>query len=423
MHPRRLLEESFRVAVAAVAAESCLPAHLPPPPKGRTLVVGAGKAAAAMAATVEAHWPPEAPLDGLVITRHGHGCPTRRINVVEAGHPLPDASGIGAAGEILDLVARPGPSDLVLALISGGGSSLLTLPAAGLELSDLRRMSADLLRGGAPIQDINVVRKHLSTTLGGRLAAACKVPVKSLIISDVVGDDPSHIASGPFAPDPSTYADALTILARRRVTVPEPIRLYLERGKSGLEPETPKPGEPVFSHVNNLVIANGATALAAAAEFFQARNIRPLVLGDRFSGEARDLADDFARRCKDILLGRAGIHPPCVLLSGGETSVHVRGAGRGGRNGEFALALALALSGEPRVHALAADTDGIDGTEANAGAFIYPGTLERGRLAGLDAQVFLEDNDAYGYFAPLGDLLVTGPTLTNANDYRAILIT
>ena len=449
MQPRELLTAAFHAAVLAVRAETVLPAHLPTPAHGRNIVVAAGKAAADMAACVEAHWPKDAELGGLAITRHGHGAPTHRIEVVEAGHPLPDAAGLAAAERLLALINGAGPDDQVIALISGGGSSLLSLPAEGLcsagilagqaggtpalpvdstaTLADLRGVAAALLVSGAPIADINCVRKHLSRTLGGRLAQACNAPVTALLLSDVAGDDPAVIASGPFSPDPTTYADADAILLRWRVAVPDSVRLHLARGMAGAIEETPKPGDPCFSRVSTRVIGNGHTMLEGAAAYLTQAGMRPVILGDTFTGEAREVAQVFAALAREIQIHNSPWQAPVVLLSGGETSVTVRGGGksngRGGRNAEFLLALALALDGLPGVHALAADSDGIDGTEDNAGALLGPDTLIRARGLGLDSQAHLADNDAYGFFAALGDLLVTGPTRTNANDFRAILIT
>ncbi len=434
---RDLLIGSFHTAVAAVMAERVLPPHLPSAPAGRTLALGAGKAAADMAACVEAHWPAEAPLSGLVITRHGHSPPSlsgevggkgtrpsrsQRIQVVEAGHPLPDKAGLSAAQQLLDLANNTGPNDQVLALISGGGSSLLTLPAAGLELADIRVLCSALLNSGAPIADINCVRKHLSRTLGGRLAAQCRAPVRVLMISDVTGDDPSVIASGPFAPDPTTFADALDVLERWQVPTPEPVQRYLRNGIAGQHAETPKPGAACFRYVEHRLLANGRTGLTGAADYFRSRGITPVILGDSVTGEAREAAQVFAALAREVRLHGSPWKPPVSLLSGGETSVSVRGKGRGGHNAEFQLALALALSGLDRVHALAADTDGIDGTSDCAGAFIAPDTLTRAVRLGVSAAACLADNDAYHFFAALGDLVRTGPTRTNANDYRAILI-
>jgi glycerate 2-kinase len=421
--PRELLVGSFHAAVSAVKADRVLPANLPPPPRGETIVVGAGKAAAGMAACVEAHWPGDAPLSGLVITRHGHGAPARRIAVAEAGHPLPDAAGLAAARKLLEVVRSAGPDDRVLALISGGGSSLLTLSADGLELADIRALSHALLNSGAPIADINCVRKHLSLTLGGRLAAECRAPVSVLMISDVAGDDPSVIASGPFAPDPSTFSDALAVLARWRIKAPESIQRFLREGLAGLHAETPKPGAGCFAHIDHRLLANGRTALLGAAAYFRSRGITPIILGDSVSGEAREVAWVFAALAREVRLHGGPWQAPVALLSGGETSVTVRGQGRGGRNAEFLLALAMALKDLAGVHALAADTDGIDGTTECAGALIAPGSLERAGALGISPDACLADNDAYRFFSSLDDLVRTGPTRTNANDYRAILIT
>jgi len=420
--PRDLLLGSFHAAVTAVGAERVLPAHLPAPPRGRTLVAGAGKAAAAMAACLEAHWPASSPLAGLVITRHGHGVPTRRIDVVEAGHPLPDAAGLAAAERLLQQVGNAGPDDLVLALISGGGSSLLTLPVAGLELADVRAASQALLDSGAPIADINCVRKHLSRTLGGRLAAACQAPVRVLMISDVTGDAPSVIASGPFAPDPATFADALSVFERWRITPPAAVRRYLEEGVAGLHAETPKPGADCFTRVEHQLLANGRAALLGAATHFRERGVMPVILGDTFTGEARELAQAFAALAREVRLHESPWAPPVALLSGGETTVTVRGGGQGGRNAEFLLALAIALEGMDGIHALAADTDGLDGNTDCAGAVMSPVSLVGAARLGLSAPACLADNDAYRFFAALDGLIRTGPTRTNANDYRAILI-
>ncbi|MCU0933336.1 MAG: glycerate kinase [Thiobacillaceae bacterium] len=423
--PRELLLGAFRAAVDAVGARRLLPAHLPPPTRGRTLVVGAGKAAADMAACVEALWPASAPLSGLVITRHGHGLPAdgslRRIEVVEAGHPLPDEAGQAAAQDLRKRLTQVGPDDLVLALISGGGSSLLTLPAAGLSLADTQAAVRALLHCGAPITDINRVRKHLSHTLGGRLAQACAAPVTALLLSDVVGDDPAVIASGPFAADPSTFADALAVLETWRVVVPAAIRAYLQEGAAGVFADTPKPGDACFDRVDTRIVGNGRSALAGAAAYLRSRGVEAVVLGDHYTGEARTMAAEFAALTRAEASRRHGDRP-LVLLSGGEAQVTVRGKGRGGRNAEFLLALALDLQGMAGIHALAADTDGIDGSGDNAGALLAADTLARAAALGLDARARLDDNDAYGFFAALGDLLVTGPTRTNANDFRAILI-
>ena len=400
---RALLEESFRAAVAAADPLVILPAQLPRPPRGRTFVAAAGKAAASMALAVERHWPRQAPLAGLAITRYAHGLPTERIRVIEAGHPVPDAAGEAAARALLDEVRKLGPDDLLLALVSGGGSSLLSLPAPGVPMEALKAMTRELLRCGAPIQEMNTVRKHLSAIQGGRLAAASRAPVLALVISDVTGDDPTHIASGPCAPDPTTVADARAVLAKYGIAAPGPFA------------ETPKPGDALFSRVENRVIATARKSLEAAAGVFAARGYAPAILGDDITGEAREVARAMAAQAR-------AARRPGVLISGGECTVTVRGtAGRGGRCAEFLLALAIALDGAPGIHAIAADTDGIDGSEDNAGALMAPDTLARARALGLDAHARLEANDSYGFFSALGDLVVTGPTRTNVNDYRAIL--
>ena len=365
-----------------------------------------------MAAAVEAHWPEASPLEGLVVTRYGHGAPTRRIEVVEASHPVPDAAGETAARRILDLVQGHTADDLILCLISGGGSALLSAPALGLSLQDKRAINRALLHSGAAIGEMNCVRKHLSAIKGGRLAAAAHpTPMLTLMISDVPGDDPSVIASGPTVADPTTRFEAAAILARYGIPVPASVAAHLADPKS----ETPKPGSPSLAHAREIMIATPRASLDAAAEIARAAGYTPLILGDDIEGEARDVAAAQAAAA-------AAAQPRCVMLSGGETTVTVRGNGRGGRNAEFLLALAIALDGRAGVHALAADTDGIDGTEDNAGAVISPDTLARAVAAGVDAGAYLARNDAYRAFEMLDDLVFTGPTLTNVNDFRAILI-
>lgn len=419
---RDLLLAAFQAGVAAVRAEALLPQHLPPPVSGRNIVVAVGKAAADMAACVEAHWPADASLEGLALTRHSHADATKRIKVVAAGHPLPDAAGLAAARRLLDLVASATVDDQIIALLSGGGSSLLSLPVDAVSLNNLQAVSRALLASGAPIADINCVRKHLSLTLGGRLAAACRAPVSALLLSDVTGDDPAVIASGPFAPDPSTHTDALAVLARWQVNAPAAVTAHLQRGAAGEVAETPKPGAACFQRVTHRVVGNGRTMLDGAAAALEREGIRAIVLGDTYTGEAREVAQVFAALAREVARHDSPWKKPVVLLSGGETSVTVKGNGRGGRNTEFLLALALSLDGLPGVHALAADSDGIDGSEDNAGAMLAPDTLDRAANLGLAARAHLADNDAYGYFAALGDIIVTGPTLTNANDFRALLI-
>jgi glycerate 2-kinase len=417
MDHRKLLRQMFDAAVAAASPALCVPKHLPEPPKGRTVVVGAGKAAAAMAGAVEENW--SGPIEGLVVTRYGHSAPCRYIEVIEAAHPVPDAAGREAARRILEEVGGLGADDLVLCLLSGGGSSLLALPAAGITLQEKQAINRALLRSGAPIDAMNCIRKHLSAIKGGRLAvAAAPAAVVSLIISDVPGDDPSVIASGPTAPDPTTSADAISILERYAIEIPPSVLAYL-RGPSA---ETPKPGDPRFERVTNLVIAAPQDALEAAARVAREAGFRPLILGNAIEGEARDVGLVHAGVARQVVEYGQPIEPPCALISGGETTVTVRGNGRGGRNAEFLLSLGVALDGRAGIAAIAADTDGIDGSEDNAGAILLPDTLARAMRAGLNPKTHLANNDAYPVFARLGDLVVTGPTRTNVNDFRAILI-
>ncbi|MFT3907477.1 MAG: glycerate kinase [Steroidobacteraceae bacterium] len=412
-----LLRALYAAAVAAASAEQRLPPFLPSAPRGRTVVVGAGKAAAAMAQSVERHWQGE--LSGLVITRYGHGLPCQRIEVVEAGHPAPDAAGEQAAARILQLAGELGPDDLLLCLISGGGSALLTLPPPGITLAEKRAITRALLRSGAAIAEMNCVRKHLSAIKGGRLAlAAQRAPVVSLIISDVPGDDLSVIASGPTVADPSTRQQALAVLERHAIATPDSVRAWLQDPAS----ETPKPGDTRLGRVRNELIATPQQSLLAAAEVARAAGYTPLILGDALEGEARESARVHAGIALACQAHGTPLPAPCALLSGGETTVMVRGAGRGGRNAEFLLGLALALQGRAGIHALAADTDGIDGTEDNAGALLAPDCLQRAAALGLDVQALQADNDAYAFFAALDALLVTGPTRTNVNDFRAILV-
>ena len=422
MNPRDLLEGSFRAAVAAADPLEIVPGHLPSPPRGRTLVVGAGKAAASMALAVERHWPGDAALEGVVITRYGHGLPTGRIRVVEAGHPVPDESGEAAARDILARAAALGPDDLLLVLVSGGGSALLSVPAEGIAMADLKAVTKALLASGAPIQDMNTVRKHLSAIQGGRLAAATKARVLALVISDVTGDDPTHIASGPTVPDPTTYRDAQEILARFDVKPPEAVAARLAKGVAGQVPETPKPGEPLFARVENRVIATAQRSLMSAAAFFQGRGVTPLVLGDSVTGEAREVAKVYAALARQVRQHAHPFKPPVALISGGETTVTLKGKGRGGRCTEFLLSLAVELDGLDEVYALACDTDGIDGSEDNAGAVLSPLSVAAAAARGLDARRLLADNDGYGFFEALDALVVTGPTRTNVNDYRVILV-
>lgn len=422
MNPRSYLLESFLVAVKAADPAHIVPQHLPNPPKGRTLVVGAGKASAAMALAVENAWPSSAPLDGFVVTRYGHKLPTQKIKVIEAGHPIPDENGEQAAREILAAVKALKSDDLLLCLFSGGGSSLLSLPVEGISLPELKEVTHQLLWCGARIQEINTVRKHLSAIQGGRLAAACKAPILALIISDVTGDEATHIASGPCSPDPTTFSDALAVLDQYNLNVPPSVRKILLEGKAHAASETPKPGSLIFSRVENKIIASAHQSLLASANYFQERTIAPLILGDTVTGESREIAKSYAALARGIRLHPQLLKAPIALLSGGETTVTIKGNGRGGRNSEFLLSLLIELNGLKDIYALACDTDGLDGTENNAGALISPDSLVRARQLGLNAASFLNNNDAYTFFEQLSDLVITGPTYTNVNDYRAILI-
>jgi hydroxypyruvate reductase len=422
MTPRELLLGSFQAALAAADPLKIVGAHLPKPPKGKTLVVGAGKAAASMALAVEQNWPADAPLDGLVITRYQHGLLTNRITVIEAGHPVPDESGEKAAQEILRRVKALTPNDLLLVLVSGGGSSLLTLPADGISIDDIKILTRQLLVSGAPIQEMNIVRKHLSAMQGGKLAAACRAPVVALVISDVTGDDPTHIASGPCAPDPSTYQDAVEVINRRGIKAPAPITAHLMRGAAGDIPETPKPGDRIFTRVENRVIATAQASLQAAATFFRSQGMEASVLGDSVTGEAREVAKVYGALAREIKQHDAPWRPPVALISGGECTVTVKGAGRGGRCAEFLLSLATDLNSAAGIYALACDTDGIDGSENNAGALLTPDALQRATAKNIDAALLLDNNDGYGFFQALGDLVITGPTRTNVNDFRVILV-
>jgi glycerate 2-kinase len=412
-----LLRELLEAALEAAKPARAIQPYLPSPPPGRTIVLGAGKAAAAMAQAVEHHMAGR--LEGLVVTRYGHGAPCTQIEVVEAAHPVPDAAGQDAARRILELATGAGADDLVLCPISGGASALLALPAPGLTLEDKRAVNRALLASGADIGQMNVVRKHLSAIKGGRLAAAAHpARVVSLLISDVPGDDPAVIGSGPTVPDPSTFKDALAIVERYRIEPPAKVMEHLRAAAD----ETPKPGDPRLEGATTVIVATPQASLEAAAMLARERGLHPLILGDAIEGEAREVAKVLAAIALQVRRHGQPAAPPCVLLSGGETTVTVRGQGRGGRNAEFLVALAIQLNGAEGISALAADTDGIDGSEDNAGAMITPDTLARAEALGLDAKARLADNDGYGFFAALGDLVVTGPTLTNVNDFRAILV-
>lgn len=416
--PRDLLQALFAAAVNAAQPEHCIPRFLPTPPKGRTLVIGAGKASAAMARTLEQHWPGE--LSGLVVTRYGYAVPCERIEIVEAAHPVPDAAGREAAGRMLALVQGLGPDDLVICLISGGGSALLPLPGEGVSLEDKQAINRALLKSGATIAEMNCVRRHLSAIKGGRLAAACHpARVVNLLISDVPGDNPMDIASGPTVADPTTCADALEIVRRYAIDLPAGARALLESGRG----ETVKPGDPRLAGVLTHLVATPQMALEAAAEVARAAGITPVLLGDSIEGEARDVGKVMAAIALQVRRHGQPVAAPCVLLSGGETTVTVRGTGRGGRNVEFLLSLAVALDGAAGIHAVAGDTDGVDGLEETAGALATPDTLSRAWAKGIRPRDSLDNNDGHGFFEALGDSVVTGPTLTNVNDFRAILIT
>jgi glycerate 2-kinase len=412
-----LLRRMFDAAIAAAQPALCVPRHLPAALKGRLVVIGAGKASAAMARAVEDQW--QGPLSGLVVTRYGYAVPCRRIEIVEAAHPVPDAAGEVAAQRMLRFVQGLTGDDLVLCLISGGGSSLLPLALPGLTLADKQALNRALLASGASITEMNCVRRHLSAIKGGRLAAACApARVVNLLLSDVPGDDPIDIASGPTVADPTTCADALDILRRYAIAVPP---RALEQLQSG-EGETLKPGDPRLPSIETHFIATPQMALEAAAGVARSAGYTPHILGDAIEGEARDVAKTMAGIALQVVRRGQPVPAPCVLLSGGETTVTLRGRGRGGRNVEFLLSLAIALRGEPGIHALAGDTDGVDGQEEIAGAVLTPDTLARAWAQGVNARARLDDNDGHGFFEALGDSVVTGPTLTNVNDFRAIVI-
>ena len=419
MSPRDLLRALFDAAIASAQPAQVVPAHLPDPAsvKGRLVVIGAGKASAAMARAVEDHW--SGPLTGLVVTRYGYSVACERIEITEAAHPVPDEAGLRAAQRIQALVQGLSEDDLVLCLISGGGSALLPAPAAGLTLADKQHINAQLLQSGASIGEMNCVRRHLSTLKGGRLAALCQpARVLTLLISDVPGDQLPDIASGPTVADASTCADALAILARYRIEVPAAARALLESGQG----ETLKPGDARLARCETRLISSPQIGLEAAAQLARAAGYGVCILGDSIEGEAREVGRVMAGIALQVATHKQPVPAPCVLLSGGETTVTVRGKGRGGRNVEFLLALGLALKGQAGVWALAGDTDGVDGMEDIAGAHLAPDSLQRARALGLQAAVCLDHNDGHGFFGALGDAIVTGPTLTNINDFRAVLI-
>ena len=412
-----LLRGLFDAAIAAAQPARCVPPHLPAAPRGRFIVIGAGKASAAMARAVEDHW--SGPLSGLVVTRHGYAVPCRHIEIVTAAHPVPDAAGLGAAERMLGLVQGLSADDLVLCVFSGGGSALLPMPAAGLTLADKQHLSRALLKCGATIGEMNCVRRHLSGIKGGRLAAACHpARVVSLLISDVPGDRPTDIASGPTVADASSCADALAILHRYRIETPRQVQALLESGRT----ESVKPGDARLARAEAQLIATPQMALEAAASVARATGFDAHILSDSIEGEARDVGTVMAGIARQIADRSQPLRAPCVLLSGGETTVTVRGSGRGGRNVEFLLSLALALAGHPRIYALAGDTDGVDGQQEIAGAVAMPDSLARAWSLGMQPRDMLDNNDGHGFFGALGDSVITGPTYTNVNDFRAILI-
>jgi hydroxypyruvate reductase len=414
---RALLERLFHAAVARAQPALSIRQHLPPKPAGRTVVVGAGKASAQMALAFEAAW--DAPLSGLVVTRYGYGVPCRRIEVVEAAHPVPDAAGEAATRRLREAVRGLGPDDLVVALVSGGGSALLAAPAPGMALADEQAVNAALLASGAPIGVMNAIRKELSAVKGGRLAAlAAPARVATLVVSDVPGDDPAIVASGPTVPSASTREEARRLVELYGIALPAAAAALLASGQN----PAPRPDDSVFARNTVEVIASASLSLEAAAETARAAGIPAAILSDAIEGEAREVAKVHAAIAREVRTRNRPFAKPVLLLSGGETTVTLRGKGRGGRNAEFLLAFALAVDGLPGIAALAADTDGIDGTEDNAGAFADGTTARRLRAAGIDPLAALADNDAYGAFAAIGDLFVTGPTGTNVNDFRAILI-
>ena len=417
INPQHFLQNLYTAALDSVSAAHCLPAYLPKPPKGKTIIIGAGKAAAAMAATVEQHWQGE--ISGLVVTRYGHGAICHKIEVVEAAHPVPDAAGQQAAARILNMVQNLSADDLVLCLISGGGSALLALPFEGITLAQKQAINKALLASGATISEMNCVRKHLSAIKGGRLGLACApAQVVTLLISDVPNDVAETIASGPTLPDSSTCLEAAHILQKYGIATPDNIATHLTQPLA----ETPKPDDVRFKNHQHHIIATAQIALQAAAAKARELGMTPYILSDNIEGEARDVALVHAAIAKQIAKHNQPFSKPCVLISGGETTVTVKGNGRGGRNAEFLLSLAVALDGAPNIYALACDTDGIDGSEDNAGAWLAPNTLERAAQLGLSAKKMLENNDGYGFFSALDSLIVSGPTRTNVNDFRAILI-
>ena len=415
--PRALLRAMFDAAIDAAQPALCVPRHLPSPPRGRLVVIGAGKASAAMARAVEDNWRGE--LSGVVVTRYGYSVPCQRIDIIEAAHPVPDAGSVAAAERILTAVRDLRSEDLVLCLISGGASALLVRPLPGLTLEDKQAVNRALLKSGATIREMNCVRRHLSGIKGGRLGAACH-PAKliTLLISDVPGDNPVDIGSGPTVADPTTCADALAILRRYAIEVSTQVREILESGSG----ETLKPGDARLQGAHTRIIATPQMALEAAAEVANRAGVAPMILSDSIEGEAREVGKVMAAIARQVVTHGQPCAAPCVLLSGGETTVTVHGDGRGGRNVEFLLALGIALDRQPGIYAIAGDTDGVDGTEEVAGAHLAPDSLTRALAKGISARNSLANNDGHSFFEAIGDAVITGPTLTNVNDFRAIFI-
>ncbi len=424
--PIAFLKESFHQAVKAADPMEVVPLFLPDLPKGKILVVGAGKAAASMASAVEKKWGNKRSLEGLVITRYAHGLPLKKIRCIEAGHPVPDIAGENAAHEIYKAVTKLTSDDLLLVLVSGGGSSLLSLPVNEVPNDDLKLVTKELLTSGAPITDINIVRKHLSQIQGGKLSLASKAPVTALIISDVVGDNPTDIASGPCIGDPSTYKDALNVIKRWNVVAPSSVIKHLEKGLKGEVEETPKPGDPRLNHSKNYIISTARESLLAASNAARKVGLKTISLGDAITGEAKDVGEVIAGWSRELILyPDSSLELPLLILSGGECTVTVKGNGRGGRCAEFLLSTAIkveALGIHKRVYGLAADTDGIDGISPHAGVYFDPESISTIRRQGIDPRALLDNNDALGFFEPLQNVITTGPTRTNVNDYRALLL-
>ena len=414
---RNLLLESFAVAYSAAHPQKALSGFSFEPPKGRVIVIGAGKASAMMAAAFEESY--DGPVEGVVVTRYGFGVPTKHIEILEAAHPVPDEAGVAAVQKIMDALEQTTADDLVICLISGGGSSLLSAPVDGVSLEELQQLNAALLKSGARIQDMNDVRKHVNIALGGGLAKrAPDTPMLTLAISDVTGDDPASIASGPTVADPSTLKEARAVLTKYEIDVPSAIEAALDNPAN----ETLKPGDVALANKDYRLIATPTKALKEASAYWAAQGFTPYIMDAEMEGDTNDCAALHIAEIKKIIEGEHKIKPPCALLSGGETTVKITGNGQGGPNTQFMLQAAILLEGNTKVFGLAGDTDGIDGNADNAGAIITPETLIRAKNEGLDAQQFLENNDSYGFFNTIDGLVKTGPTHTNVNDYRVFLL-